>query len=188
MSNSRRVASLGALALALSCEVATSLGRHARRKRVYEQASAKSISSGRPLVVVGDPNAGLHTKMIPAYGCGDVCVDLNGCPVCPESIEADITKEIKQLEADSSVVFCCCVLEYVEDIDAAMAELKRVAGSDEFLFLVFVDSVSLTAYLYPGGKRVSTDERGRGWREVSTLQRLIVGMGLVGLTIGAAKR
>ncbi len=188
MSSSRRRIAAYTLVSTLAFETAMALGRFQRRKRVFEAATARSVKTGRKLVVVGDPNAGLHTRLVPAYGCGDVCVDLQGCPVCPESVIADITKGVKGIEDDSSIVFCCCVLEYVADIEPAMAELKRIAGADENLFLVFVDARSLTAYLYPGGKRIAADERGRSWNEVTLWKRVVVGGALAGLAVAAIKR
>ncbi|MGB1016774.1 MAG: hypothetical protein ACPG4T_21725, partial [Nannocystaceae bacterium] len=168
-------------------ESAMALGRFQRRKQVFDQAMKRSVKTERPLVVVGDPNAGLHTRLVAAYGCGDVCVDLTGCPACPVAKSADITSGIKGLEDDSSVVFCCCVLEYVSDVAAAMQELKRIAGADDNLFLVFVDRLSLTGYLYPGGQRVALDERGASWRQVSWRQRAVVGGLLLGTLFAAVK-
>lgn len=188
MPNSRRVVASSLLVGSIAIESAMALGRFQRRKRVFDQAMKRSVKTERPLVVVGDPNAGLHTRLVAAYGCGDVCVDLTGCPACPTAMVADITTGVKDLKDDSSIVFCCCVLEYVSDVAAAMKELKRIAGSDENLFLVFVDSLSLTGYLYPSGKRVALDERGASWREVTWGQRAIVGGILSTLVYAAVKR
>ncbi len=89
------------------------------------------------------------------------------------SIAADITKGVEAIEDDSSVVYVSCVLEYVEAIEPAIKELRRIAGSEENLFLVFVDPLSLTAFLYPWGKRRAADDRGNSWHDVTLTQRLI---------------
>ncbi|MGB1016955.1 MAG: hypothetical protein ACPG4T_22650 [Nannocystaceae bacterium] len=180
--STRRIVAATGLAATLAYEGAVSMGRFDRRKKKFEAATKRSVATGRQLVVVGDPNAGLHTRLVQAYDCGAVCVDLNGCPACPKSIAADITKGIEGLEDDSSVVYVSCVLEYVEAIEPAMSELKRIAGSDDNLFLVFVDPWSLTAFLYPWGKRRAADEEGRTWHNVTWGQRLLGAGALLALT------
>ena len=132
-------------------EAAHAVYRFASRKRAFAAAQARSKSTGKPLVVIGDPDAGAHTRLIRAYGCGDVCIDLHGCPKCPDQLAADITKPLP-FEDDSVVVFVSCVLEYVDDIEAAWRELRRVAGDD--LFVVRVHPWSLTSRCFPGAKWV----------------------------------
>ncbi len=121
-----------------------------RRKIYYEMALKKAMSEKRYLVVIGDPNGAFVSN-----GCGDVCVDIHGC-ACPVSITADITKPLP-LSADSAVVFVSCVLEYVDDIKAAYAEILRIAGSPENIFIVAVDRYTLTSVFFPGAKWVITE-------------------------------
>ncbi len=188
MSSTRRVVAATGLLTTLAYEGAVAMGRFRRRQKQFEAATKRSMETGRQLVVVGDPNAGLHTRLVQAYDCGAVCVDLNGCPACPVSIAADITKGVEAIEDDSSVVYVSCVLEYVEAIEPAIKELKRIAGSEENLFLVFVDPMSLTAFLYPWGKRRAADEKGHAWHEVTWVQRLLGAGALVGLTAAMLMR
>ncbi|MBK8263789.1 MAG: hypothetical protein IPK80_20940 [Nannocystis sp.] len=55
------------------------------------------------------------------------------------SIVADITRgKIPNIADDSAVVFVSCVLEYVEDLHGALAEIARIAGSPDNLFIVNV--------------------------------------------------
>jgi hypothetical protein len=119
--------------------------RRAMRKRMYTLASQAAESLQRPLVVVGAPDGGVTS----GYGCGDVTIDIGGS-VCPTSMTADITQSLP-FKTDSVVVFVSCVLEYVEDVDAAIAELMRISGG--FLYVVRVEPWTATAYLYPGAKR-----------------------------------
>jgi hypothetical protein len=143
--------------------------------------------------VVGDPDAGAHTRIIRAYGCGDLCVDLTGCPLCPVTRTADITKgPIAGLANDSAVVFVSCVLEYVSDPQAALYELQRIAGSPANLFLVFVEPWSLTAALYPGARwagGAAECPTGQVVMEPITTTRKVATAGvLVGLLALAARR
>ena len=145
----RRLARL-ALGGALMTEAVMALHRFEARQRAFDAAARRAALLQRPLVVVGDPDAGAHTRIIRAYGCGDVCVDMNGCPRCPVTVVADITKKIPGVDDDSAVVFISCVLEYVVDLNAALTEILRIAGSHDNIFLVFVQPWTLTARLYPG--------------------------------------
>ena len=125
------------------------LWRMAARGREYQAAQQQAALSGLPLVVVGAPDGGFTQ----GPGCGDVCIDIEGC-ACPMQIKADITKPLP-FDDDSCVVFVSCVLEYVDDLDAAMLELVRISGGR--LHIVGVEPWTLTAYLYPGAKRTLPD-------------------------------
>lgn len=123
--------------------------RVARREAVYEAALARARADGVPLVVVGAPDAG-STR---GPGCGDVSVDILPS-ACPRHIQADITKRLPFAD-NSVVVFVSCVLEYVDDLDAALRELQRVSGGR--LYVVRVEPWTVTAYVYPGAKRTLPD-------------------------------
>ena len=131
-------------------EGCAAVSRSRERPLAFRTAAERAEALGRRLVVIGDPDAGFHTRLMRAYGCGDVCVDMNGCPRCPVTVVADISKKIPGVDDDSAVVFIACVLEYVADLNAALAEVLRIAGGHDNTFLVFVQPWPLTARLYPG--------------------------------------
>ncbi|MFY0533390.1 hypothetical protein [Nannocystis pusilla] len=140
-----------ALGYVAAVESMATLVRFRECSSAFRLAVDRAGALGRPLVVIGDPDGGMHTRLMRAYGCGDVCVDMNGCPKCPVTIVADITKGPLPGVADgSAVVFVSCVLEYVIDLQAALAEIARMAGKPENVFLVTVQPWTLTARLYPG--------------------------------------
>ena len=141
-----------ALGIIGAWELGAGVGRFRERQEVFALAQARAAALGRPLVVVGDPDAGAQTKIARAYGCGDKCLDLTGCPQCAVGKAVDITKGTTPVPPNSAVVFCSCVLEYVPDAPAAVAELRRMAGSDANLFVVGVQPWTLTARLYPGAQ------------------------------------
>lgn len=180
-----RKAAIGAIAALGVYESTLALARFRRRRDVFLAAQARARELGRPVVVVGDPDAGLHTRMARAYPCGDVCVDLTGCPACPISIPANIEETIPLIEDDSVVVFVSCVLEYVSDVEAALSELSRIAGAPENLFGVVVDPMCLTSFVYPGA-RWRAGPGGR-WRRVTWGQRLTVALALGATAYLAAK-
>lgn len=150
-----RTRSLARLALgaALLTEGGAALYRFETRRRCFEAATRRAAELGRPLVVVGDPDAGAHTRLVRAYGCGDLCLDLQGCPMCRVMQAADLTAgPVPGVADDSAVVFVSCVLEYVSDPEAAFREIQRMAGSRDNVFIIFVESWTLTAALYPGAR------------------------------------
>jgi len=172
-------------------EGAAALIRFRERSVAFQAAAERAAALGRRLVVVGDPDAGMHTRLLRAYGCGDVCVDLHGCPKCPVTIIADITRgPIPALPDDSAVVFVACVLEYVTDLDAALRELARLAGSPDNLFVVNVQPWTLTARLYPGARWRGhlTPHQGAtavAMKPVGLDEKLLV-TGALGLTLATA--
>ena len=139
-----------ALGGAVLAEGGMALRRFEARRRAFEAVARRASALGRPLVVVGDPDAGAHTRLVRAYGCGDLCIDLQGCPMCRVMQAADLTVgPVPGVADDSAVVFVSCVLEYVVDLDAALMEISRMAGSPENAFIVTVQPWTLTARLYP---------------------------------------
>lgn len=177
---------------ALAAAVVALEGRAARRRfrsreELFAAAEARARATGRTLVVVGDPHAGLHTRIVAAYPCGDVCVDLTGCPACPVGVAADLTHDrVERVPDDSAVVFVSCVFEYVTDPDAMWRECARMAGGDPAnVFVATVQRDTLTGTLYPGARWSVTGvgDRGVAVEAVSGTRKLVAGALLSGLLI-----
>lgn len=115
-----------------------------RRWAVFAEARAAATALGRPLLVVGAPDRGPTSSPV-----GDINVDI-GPSSAPNFVQADICKPLP-FAANSVVVYVSCVLEYVADGNAALAELLRISGGQ--LYIVRVEPWTLTAYLYPGANR-----------------------------------
>ena len=179
-----------ALGSALLTEGGAALHRFETRRRLFEAAARRAYELGRPLVVVGDPDAGAHTRLVRAYGCGDLCLDLEGCPMCQVMQAADLTAgPVPGVADDSAVVFVSCVLEYVSDPEAALRELQRMAGSRENLFIVFVEPWTLTAALYPGARWAGGSDGDRvEMLPVTPTRKIATIGGLIGLLAVAAWR
>lgn len=170
-----------ALAGIAGAELAAAADRFAERTRAYGAAQAMATATGRTLVVIGNPDTGLHTRLASAYGCGDVCVDLVGCGGCPSSITADLTRgPIAGVPDDSAVVFVSCVLEYVHDPAAAGREILRMAGDPSRVVNVAVQPWTLTSQLYPGAVSMLSPV-GAGWRiEPVSLVRQVATLAVLG--------
>lgn len=175
---------LGGLAVT---EGALALQRWQERREAYDRAARRAAELHRPLVVVGDPDAGAHTRLFRAYGCGDLCVDLRGCPLCRVVQVADLAAgPVPGVGDDTAVVFVSCVLEYIADAEAAVRELRRMAGSPENLFTVSVQPWTLTASLYPGARWTAVRDADRmSLTPVSPPRKTLVAGTLVGLLAAA---
>ena len=135
---------LGALA---AWEAGWWVRRRARRGTQYRAALARARAIRRPLVVIGAPDGGVTS----GYGCGDITIDLQPSR-CACSMQLDVTKRLPF--PDNSVVCAVfCVLEYVDDADAALREIMRVAGHPAQAFFAGVEPWTGVAYLYPGARR-----------------------------------
>ena len=178
------------LGTSLLLEGGSALHRFRRRRLAFEAAAKRAAEIGRPLIVVGDPDAGAHTRLLRAYECGDLCIDLAGCPRCQEMKAADLTKgPIEGIADDSAVVFVSCVLEYVTDVEAAFRELARIAGSRENLFIVLVEPWTLTATLYPGARWTGiTNDRVLAMQPVTTAHKVVTIGALATLAVLARRR
>jgi hypothetical protein len=132
--------------------------RHQRRGEIYELAKKRAKALGKPLIVIGDPHNGLGcTIWGPKYDLGDVMIDLFPCKKCEKNkktIKADMTEALKKFGSNSAVIYTSCVLEYVPEVEEAIAEIERVAGSHKNIFAVHVQPYCLTAFSYPYPKSI----------------------------------
>lgn len=120
------------LIFSILCELICSGFRLFRRSDTYKRAEKESKKVNKPLLVVGDPDAGLTNSMFGrVYGCGDLCVDLNGCG-CDKSERSDLYEFLKKQKDNSYVIYESCVLEYIPKEKRAniIEEMKRVGISN----------------------------------------------------------
>lgn len=125
--------------------------RRWRRREGYAAAKARAEELGLPLLVVGAPSAGFVNVWLSDYGCGDLCVDLEGCPGCERAITGRAEDVLPMLPDGSAVVFVSCTLEYVDDVERVWRELRRIAGRE--VYAVTVEPWTLTAFFFPGAQR-----------------------------------
>jgi hypothetical protein len=129
---------------------------------LFVRARERARREGRKLVVIGNPTGGYVNKVVPIYGCGDVCIDIAGCRPCApttEILKMDAIKALRRLPADSAVVFESEVLEYVGDMSAAVAEIDRITGRDHTRIYA-VHSISIDPWPYhTKGKRPAAPNR-----------------------------
>lgn len=121
------------------------------RQEGYARAQRLAASTGKPLIVIGAPRRGFINVAVADYGCGDLCIDLEGCAGCERAVTGRAEDVLPFLPDDSAVVFVSCTLEYVDDVELVWSELQRIAGRE--LVVVTVEPWSLTAYFFPGAQR-----------------------------------
>jgi hypothetical protein len=133
--------------------------RNSNRSTLYKLAQKRSQKTKRKLIVIGDPNNGKYSRLMgAAYGCGDICIDLSGCPKCKNGKIGDATEELRKIPSNSAVIFISCVLEYVDNIEELITEIYRVGGNDsQNIFVVSVSQYDLFSYFYVDGNHKSTN-------------------------------
>jgi hypothetical protein len=117
--------------------------RNWRRYKEYKKATMTSRQKNKPLMVIGSTDSGGISGQISSYlhlyGCGDVCIDMNGCKKCTTGITSRIEDILPTLKDNSYVIYVSVVLEYVDDLPTVIKELERVSGGD--LFVVYMDNI-----------------------------------------------
>src|SRR5437870_4985295 len=108
-------------------EFIISHNRRIRRLKSYRIAYNLARKKTKPLIVIGDPEAGWNKGM--DYGCGDLCIDMIGCNNCYQQMKGKVHQILKNFSSNSAVIFISCVLEYVDpkDFGETLKQIKRVA-------------------------------------------------------------
>lgn len=115
-----------------------------RKTDYYKLALQKSIETGKPLLVIGDPESGapinrhiMHSLIGTPYEYGDLCIDLTGCPKNPngKSIKGKLENIIPNFDDNSYVIFTSQLVEYIDNnlLDNVLQHLIRVSGGDLFM-------------------------------------------------------
>lgn len=120
------------------------LRRNYRRYVYYQAAQQLSQDVSKPLLVVGANDlggvSGSISSALELYGCGDRCIDIQGCRECPGSADKQRIEDVLPLlPTNSHVIYLSCVLEYVDSVANVTQELFRVSGGD--LFIVHLDNL-----------------------------------------------
>lgn len=117
---------------------------------LFHQAKVRARRGGRKLVVIGNPSGGFVNKVVSVYGCGDICIDINGCAPCPATtrvMKMDALVALRRLPTDSAVVFESETFEYVTDMGSVVKELDRITGKDHGRIFA-VHSISIDHWRY----------------------------------------
>ena len=129
-------------------EILICIHRKIKRRVTFKKAQKRAKQTNKKLLVIGDPHNGIASKSTGCdYGCGDLCLDLTGCPNCPKSIKGRLEDVIEDINLNEYVVYISCVLEYVDDLELINRHLDKMDQND--LFVVNVEWYSLMAYFYP---------------------------------------
>ena len=125
-----------------------------RRYYKYKEVLLLSKTKNKKLLVIGDPYSGFASKNImKTYDCGDMCLDLNGCTKCKNSIKGDVLDELKKMEDNEYIIYESCVLEYVDKnrLDEVNKEIQRVSGGDYIYIRINPNILPLTHNIFELG-------------------------------------
>lgn len=108
--------------------------RNIRKYLYFKEVQFLSKKLNKKLLVIGDPNSGdffsFIGKLFFNYNCGDICLDIEGCRKCNNSVKSDLYEYLSKQSDNSLVIFVFCSLEYIEDIEKTFKEILRVSGKD----------------------------------------------------------
>ena len=125
-----------------------SMIRKLKRRNQFKRASKRAHDTNKQLLVIGDPYNGIASITTGSdYTCGDVCVDITGCPKCDNGVKARLEDYLPTINLDEYVIYISCVLEYVDDLPLILSYLNKVPSND--LYVVNVEWYTITAYFYP---------------------------------------
>ena len=137
------------------CIIDSFIVRNLKKKALYKNAVDYAYNHSKKLVVVGSPNLDLiegglisyitENTFGPSYGCGDVCVDIQGCAKCNVSYTGDILDFLKKQGPDSCVLFSTGVFEFTGNYDDILQEMKRTCVRN---FTEYYSPWNLTWYMY----------------------------------------
>lgn len=117
------------------CCVDSLIVRNVKKRVLYSRAVRCASQEKKELVVLGSPHLDIQTGGVVSYatektvgvgyGCGNTCVDIQGCSTCPNSYRGDILDYLKTRSAKSCVLFSTGVLEFTEKYDEIKLEIDR---------------------------------------------------------------
>lgn len=131
--------------------------RREMRRGVFEQALAAAKQRGVKLLVLGNPDGGLMNHMLGRqWQCGSddtvLCIDPQGCGLCPNQVQGWPEDVLAGLPAHSAVIYDPGALGFANDGAALAAQMARVAIDGE-VYVADVEPWSIAAFLEPGRKR-----------------------------------
>lgn len=131
-------------------EILQALYRDFMRWNLYNQARRKARELKKPLLVIGDPHNGAWSSVFgPAYSAGNILFDLKPCTLCKnQAIEGPLHETLPLVESNSVVVYCSCVLEFIDDLDPIIKHLYRITQSRSDIFIVPIGWWSIAGWLY----------------------------------------
>lgn len=107
--------------------------------KLYEEAQKSANKQNRQLLVLGSPTSlsGKFIKLFTnTYGCGDICIDMNGCEGCSKSIAKKVEDVLYKYESNKYVIFESGLLEVVDKdkLEYIIQEMYRLAGKKENIY------------------------------------------------------
>ena len=107
--------------------------------KLYEEAEEKAKKENKKLLVLGNPyttSGKMVTIFTKTYGCGDMCIDMNGCGPCKNTISDKVENVLNKFESNEYIIFESGLLEVVDEdkLDYIVNELYRIAGSKENIY------------------------------------------------------
>ena len=122
-----------------------------QKKKLFKLAQEKSIETNKKLMVIGDPYTGIIDRISTSYGCGDICIDITGCPKCPDTTikyKSKLEDVIHKFDTNSVVIFECGTLNCLDNPYEVLDDMKRISGGDIYMKGLNKNSIVDKPYLF----------------------------------------
>ena len=106
---------------------------------LYEQAKQRAKQENKKILVLGSPYSAsgkIITTFTKTYGCGDICIDMNGCEGCKNSMSEKVEDVLHKFPSNKYVVFESGLLEVVdkEKLPYIVKEINRISGGRKNIY------------------------------------------------------
>ena len=115
------------------------INANSKATKLYKEALEKAKKQNKKLLVLGNPytiSGNFITLVTETYGCGDICIDMNGCGKCKNVISDKIENVLNKFESNNYIIFESGLLEVVDEdkLNYIVNELYRIAGCKENIY------------------------------------------------------
>ncbi len=137
------------------CAIDSLILRNVKKMVLYKKAVRYSEHNNKILVVLGSPSSDFSTGGVVSYitiktfgtmyGCGDICVDLQGCGTCERSYTGDILEFLSKQKDNSCVLFSTGVFEFTDKYEEIEKQIHRTCVKN---FTDYYSPWNITWYSY----------------------------------------
>tara|TARA_B100000524_G_scaffold149929_1_gene75893 strand:- start:498 stop:1049 length:552 start_codon:yes stop_codon:yes gene_type:complete len=107
--------------------------------KLYIIAKKKAKKLNKKLLVLGSPKSisgKLMSNFTKTYGCGDLCIDMNCCIDCKNTICGKVEDTLHKLESNKYIIYESGLLEVVDDnkLHYIVNEIYRLSGGKDNIY------------------------------------------------------
>ncbi len=101
------------------------------QRNLFNKATQRAKQTGKRLLVIGCPRAGLSNRLVRTYTHGDICLDIDGCSLC---VKYDINQNLQDFANDSFVLYESGVFSFSNNFIELIKNVNRITGGDFYMY------------------------------------------------------